>query len=163
MKVKALIIACAVIAQASCSSASFRAENASPDVKKFFGEKIIGIIDGAESAASYKVKPEKMKVPMGKLIHGYSVISAGPALTGSQIERLRNILLDEKTYDFKWAKKSFVFPDYAIVLKKGTEELTLFVDFNRKEFLFVYNEQELVEDFDNAEKQVKNLVDDIFR
>lgn len=164
MRIKFFIIACIIIIQAGCPATVVRkAENAAPEVKSFFGDKILEIIDGAGSADSYKVKTEKMKVPMGKNICGYPVISQGPALNSSQISTLKNILLDEKTYDFKWAKKAFVFPDYAIVLKKGNEELILLIDFYRKEFLFVYNGKELVEDFDNAEKQVRKLVDEIFR
>lgn len=152
-----------VVSQISCSTVTHKAENASPEVKKFFGETILGIIDGAESSASYKVKTEKMKIPMGKNICGYPVISQGPALDASQIAVLKDILLDENTYDFKWAKKSFVFPDYAIVLKKGNDQVTVLIDFYRKEFLFVYQGKELVEDFDKAEKRVKKLVDDIFK
>ncbi len=163
MKIRIPIIVCMVIAQISCSTVTHRAENATPEVKNFFGDVILGIIDGADKAASYKVKTEKMKIPMGKNIYGYPVISEGPALDSSQLAVFKNILLDENTYDFKWAKKSFVFPDYAIVLKKGNEEVIVFIDFYRKELLFVYKGKELVEDFDNAEKQVKKLVDDIFR
>ena len=163
MKIKIFIIACIVLAQVSCSAGMHKAENATPEVKKFFGINILNIIDGAESASSFKVKPEKMKVLIGKNLYGYPVIAKGPALSDSQLSELKDILLNEDTYDFKWAKKSFVFPDYAIVLKKGKEEVTVFVDFYRKELLFVYNGQELVEDFDNAEKQVRKLVDDIFR
>jgi len=51
----------------------------------------------------------------------------------------------------------------AIVQKKGADEVTILIDFYRKVLLFVYKGKDLVEDFDNAEKQVKTLVDDIFR
>lgn len=163
MKLHILLSFMVFIAFISCSSTGYRDMPLSDEVKKFFGEKNIGIIMDADKALPYKVKPQKDKTGVVKNIYGFPVTAEGPALTAGQMDRFKSILLDDKTYDFKWAKKAFVFPDYAIVLKKGDSELTVLIDFYRKELLFISDNKELIEDFDNAEKQMKDLVNEIFK
>lgn len=136
---------------------------ASPGVLNFFGEKITGIITGADKGYSCRVKPEKTKNTGIKTIEGYPLVEEGPALSADDLLELKNILLDEKTYDFKYAKKAFVFPEYAFVLVKGNEQVTVFFDFYRKEVLFVHEGRELVEDFDNAEKDVRAFISRFFK
>ena len=161
MKLRILLSFMVFVATISCSSADYRDKPPADEVKKFFGEKNIGIITDAEKGIPYKLKPQKIKTE--KNIHGFPIIAEGTALTTAQLNRFKTILLDEKTYDFKWAKKAFVFPDYAVVLKKGDAELIVFIDFYRKELLFISDGKELIEDFDDAEKQVKSLMDEIFK
>ena len=107
--------------------------------------------------------PEKTKDKSIAAICGYPVINNGPELPASELAGLKRILLDEKTYDFKYAKKAFVFPDYAFVLFKGSEQVAVLFDFYRKEVLFVNEGKELVEDFDNAEKDVRNITDRLIK
>jgi hypothetical protein len=146
-----------------CSTSPGIVDDTPAEVKKFFGERITGIIKESVSAASFRLKPEKTKDDKVKNIHGFPVVSEGPGLTETQIASLKRILLDEKTYDFKYSKRAFVFPEYAVILKNGNDSVAVLIDFYRKEFLFVNENRELVEDFDNAEKQLKMLLDDIFK
>jgi len=152
-----------ILINLNCSTPTRRSGDIPQDVKNFFGDRITGIIEGAESASSFRLKPEKTKDVKIENIHKFPVVSRGPVLTENQIVTLKNILLDEKTYNFKYAKRAFVFPEYAIVLKKGNDSVTVLVDFYRKEFLFVDGDRELVEDFDSAENQLKALIDEIFK
>jgi hypothetical protein len=163
MKLRILLSLFVFISIISCSSAGYRDRPVADEVKKFFGEKNISIIMDADKALAYKVKPRKTRETGIKNLYGYPVTAGGPVLSSVQMDRFKTILLDEKTYDFKWAKKAFVFPDYAIELKKGDTVLTVFIDFYRKELLFVSDGKELIEDFDNAEKEMKSLMDEIFK
>ncbi len=150
-----------IIIVSGCSSAVSRAD-VPANVKNFLGEKILAIIIDADSCMPFMVKPEKTKDTKVKCLHGFPVTKEGPALPVDELNKLKRILLDEKTYDFKYAKRAFVFPEYAFVFSKGNEEVIVFFDFYRKEVLLVNEGKELVEDFDNAENDVRAVIDRIF-
>lgn len=133
-------------------------------VKTFFGEEILTILSDPDSVLSYKVKPvtKKNKTAKDKL-YKYPIVKRGPKLDKDQILYLKNIILNEKTYDFKYSKRGFLFPEYAFEFIKGEKKVLVFVCFNRNELMFYYKKKELIEDFDSALKEVKELVHKLFK
>lgn len=132
-------------------------------VKEFFGEEILSIISSPDYVESYKVKPLVQKNKKEKnVLYKYPIVKKGPRLSKQQITYLTSILLNEKTYDFKYSKRGFLFPEYAFEFVKGSKKMLLFVCFNRNELMFYYNDKELIEDFDTALKKVKKLMDQLF-
>lgn len=130
-------------------------------VSNFLGSEIFEIISKPDIIESYQVDPKKKAE--GEKLYVFPIIRQGQNLTADQMSNLKSVLLNDGTYDFKLAKKGFIFPEFAFKIIKADKEVLLFVCYYRKELMFVYDKKELKEDFDSAEPDMRKLTDQLFK
>ncbi len=138
-----------------------KGRSASPKtVAEFLGSDVIEIISGPDSIESFRTNLQRTN--RGETLAGFPIIERGRALSREQIERLKTVLLDEKTYRFGVVKKCLFLPEYGFKIRKGTSEVILLLCFSCEELKIVIGGVERLEDFDNATPQLRRLVDELF-
>ncbi|MBN1534034.1 MAG: hypothetical protein JXA20_15295 [Spirochaetes bacterium] len=133
----------------------------SASVRHFLGSDILNILKNAHRVQSYRIDYHKSTKTEGTL-GGYPVIAAGEELVPKQVEILRSVFLDERTYCFDVIKKCLFLPEYAFRLMWGDEECLLLVSYSCKEVTFIHGGRERLEDFDSAVPVVRLLTHSLF-
>jgi hypothetical protein len=130
-------------------------------VKNFLGSDILHIVENAHRVQSYRIDYRRSSKKEGTL-GGYPVIATGSELVPKQVEILRSVFLDERTYRFDVIKKCLFLPEYAFRLMWGDEECLLLVSYTCKEVTFMHGGREKLEDFDSAVPVVRLLTHGLF-
>ncbi len=154
----------------ACISCEWRLPDAMKDTKgrsaspktvaEFLGSDVIEIISGPDSIESFRVNLQRTN--QGESLAGFPILERGKALSRAQIERLKTVLLDERTYRFGVVKKCLFLPEYGFKIRKGNSEVILLLCFSCEELKIVIGGVERLEDFDNATPQLRRLVDELF-
>ena len=152
----------------NCSDSGQTAAKPQPDpvqsneqkLNAFLGE-MREIINGAERVESYQVKMKQVNATQNT-IAGYPIVKKGTNLNVEQVALLKKVLLSADTYDFERVKKNFLLPEYAFVIKKGNQSVTVLIDYYRNEILFRYGTTEKKEDFDNARESMMKITQALF-
>jgi hypothetical protein len=133
----------------------------SANVKNFLGRDILNIVENAHRVQSYRVDFHRSAKKDGTL-GGYPVIATGSELAPKQVEILRSVFLDERTYRFDVIKKCLFLPEYAFRMMWGDDECLLLVSYSCKEVTFIHGGSEKLEDFDSAVPVVRLLTHSLF-
>lgn len=121
--------------------------------------KAYSIIKNADRVQFFALNPIKKPDSNKKKIGDYVILKEGKFLDEEHRRQFISILMDDNTYDFKYAKRGFSFPDYGAIIERDGKAVHLLIDFRRKELVFLYDGKEYKEDFDSAEKQIKAIAD----
>ena len=111
-----------------------------PLVRENLSEKTLSVLEGAEKVLSFSVsdsgglRPDPEKAIASDFVRG----EAGAELDAKQVERLRSVLYDEKSFRFNQdvSKCRFV-PHLSFQLKAGIDTLEALVSFSCNQVLFV--------------------------
>ena len=127
---------------------------------RFLGSDIIEILKAPESIESYRV--ELHKTNRAGSLGGYPVHQRGPALNARQITQISSLLLDEQSYLFDVVKKCLFLPEYAFKAVRGGKSVVILICFSCEELLFVYENREILEDFDRVTPKMRSLIEELF-
>ncbi len=133
---------------------------ASPKMVRFLGADVVEILQAPERIESYRVGMRKSR--QGDTIGGYPVLGRGPALSAAQVTQLASLLLDEHSYLFDVVKKCLFLPEYAFRAVRGGKNVVVLICFSCEELLFVYENREILEDFDRITPKVRTLIAELF-
>ncbi len=130
-------------------------------VKEFLGDEILAIVTNPDKILSFQLNPQDDQGP--EMLGPNEITGTGPALSPQQSKILIDVILDEKTYDFTSAKRSFLVPTFGFKFIKGDKEVALLVDAQyRNEVMFVFNGKEKKEDCDRAKLVLQKLTKELF-
>ena len=134
----------------------------SQKVADFLGSNLLDILSSLDSIESYQISPKK--ADSTNQVEGYPVIKKLPVLSKDQMELLKSILLDEKTYLFDEVKKSLFIPEYAFLLKSVKGQAVLLICPSSDVLQFIADGKKILEDYDGAEdskNKLRGLIEDL--
>lgn len=130
-------------------------------VRKFLGSEILAIVSKPDKVLSFRVNPRDDEG--AEMLGPHEITQKGPRLSFHQQQRLINILLNEQTYDFTSAKRSFLVPKFGFRFFKGSQSVDLLVDAQyRKELMFCFKGETKKEDCDSVCKLLRKLESELF-
>jgi hypothetical protein len=133
-------------------------------VKEFLGSEIIEILSNPASVQTFVVGPElaESTVPEKNRLGGFPILKEGPKLTPEQIKPFQTLVLDKGSYFFERDKRCLFRPDTGLYFVKGEKDVEMLISFSCAKWLFFYDGNEKMEDFDPAYKPLKKLRDSWF-
>jgi len=133
-------------------------------VKEFLGSEIIEILSNPERVQTFVVGPElaESTVPEKNQLGGFPILKEGPKLTPEQIKPFQTLVLDKGSYFFERDKRCLFRPDTGLYFIKGEKDVEVLISFYCAKWLFFYQGDEKMEDFDPAYKPLKKLRDSWF-
>ncbi|MHC5020933.1 MAG: hypothetical protein ACYTGX_12645 [Planctomycetota bacterium] len=146
-------------------------EPAAPDdpggltVLRFLGKQRAAAITRATRAESFRVAAWGGGKGVAGDLHGHKITAQGPALTTAQLDELRRMILDEKSYLFPVAKECEFEPGVAIRLYGGDPKLLpvdVLLCFSCDEWEFHGHGDAAHEDFDPVRPALVKLVRALF-
>lgn len=95
-------------------------------------------------------------------IGGFPILTQGPSLLSEQMEEIRLILTDPRTYNFQTSKLCMFEPGVVFLLHRGSEVVTLLLCFTCDELAIRTGRESKGEDFDFARPRLVTLVKQLF-
>lgn len=129
-------------------------------VTKFLGASMLGVISAPDSVEALRLEP-RLGVALEN-VDGFKILKKGPALTPAQIDLLKNLILDEKSYDFAEAKRHPMDPTISFKFKKGADVVYVSVSFDGNLWQFSGFGQKQIEDNDPVRKDLLSLAEALF-
>ena len=136
-----------------------------PRVQQFLGCKIIQVLAQPERVESFKVKSNKNpNLPPEIRLGEYPIEPDGQGrnLNDMEIKNLQGWFFAEKNYHFGMEKRCRFRPDMGLHFVKGDEAVEVLFSFSCNLWLFVYKEEEKLEDFDPVQTELTALRDSLF-
>jgi hypothetical protein len=132
-------------------------------VEKFMGCDIARIIAQAEQVNSFKVKGlEDTNLPASQKLGPFPIEASGANLNPAQIGKLQQLIFDEHSYVFGAEKRCRFQPEMGLRFIQGNNRVDLLISLTCSSWLFVRNEQQLLEDFDPVAQDLQQLYSDLF-
>jgi hypothetical protein len=129
-------------------------------VNKFLGNSMMSVISAPDSVQALRLEP-RLGVALEN-VDGFKILKQGPALTAAQVELLKNIIHDEKSYDFDHVKRHPMDPTVSFRFKKGNDVVHVSVSFAGNLWQFSGFGQKQVEDNDAVRAELLKLAQELF-
>lgn len=121
---------------------------------------MMGVINAPDSVQALRLEP-RLGVAIEN-VDGFKILKQGPVLSAAQVDLLRNIIHDEKSYDFDHVKRHPMDPVVAYRFKKGNDVVHVSVSFAGNLWQFSGFGQKHVEDNDAVRAELLKLAQELF-
>lgn len=128
-------------------------------VNKFLG-KMAGVIAAPESVQALRLEPRLGNA--AENVDGFKILKKGPMLSAAQIDLLKSLIQDEKSYDFLHVKRHPMDPTISFLFKKGSDSVYVSVSFDGNLWQFSGFGQKAVEDNDAVRSELLGLAEELF-
>lgn len=128
-------------------------------VKKFLGT-ALGVISAPDSVQALRLEP-RLGVALEN-VDGFKILKKGPMLSAAQIDLLKSLIQDEKSYDFAHVKRHPMDPTISFLFKKGTDVVHVSVSFDGNLWQFSGFGKKEVEDNDAVRGELLKLAEELF-
>jgi hypothetical protein len=134
--------------------------NVSPRVLTFLTCKVVQIFSQPDRVESFLLKPKPdTSVPKINRLGSFPIEADGQGLNleGTNLEKLQKLVFSENSYHFGMEKRCQFRPDVGLHFVKGDEAAEILFSLDCNLWLFVYEENEKLEDFDPIQPQLTFL------
>ena len=136
-----------------------------PRVQQFLGCEIIQVLLQAERVESFEMQLDKNPdLPAENRLGEYPIKSGGQGrnLDDIEINNLRTLIFAEQSYHFGMEKRCRFRPNIGLHFVKGEEAVEILFSFACNLWLFVYKEEDKLEDFDPIQVKLVELHNSLF-
>jgi hypothetical protein len=134
-----------------------------PQVQQFLDCKIINILAQPEKVESFKVESkEDSALPERNRLGAYPIKEQGRKLTTEEIKDLQKLLFKKDSYHFGMEKRCRFKPDMGLHFVKGNEAVAILLSFACNLWLFVYQKEDKLEDFDPVQSELLKVANSLF-
>ncbi len=130
--------------------------NVSPRVLSFLTCKVVQILSQPEKVESFLLIPKAdTSVPRTNRLGRFPIKADGQGLNleGENLDKFKKLVFSEDSYRFGWKKKCRFSPDVGLHFVKGDKAVEVLFSLDCNLWLFVYGEEEKLEDFDPIQSQ----------
>ena len=133
-------------------------QQVAPRVIEFLTCDVIKILSLPDRVESYRVKSKPdISVELGNRLGRFPIVREGLNLKYPKLEKLQKLLFAKNSYVFQSEKRCRFRPGIGLHFIKGNEAVEILFDVPCRLWLFVYKQEEKLEDFDRIVDQLTFL------
>jgi len=134
-----------------------------PQIVKFLSKEKLQVILQATEVRTYLTESTATS---STGLNGYGITGMGNNLSPSEINILKNLVVDSKGYNFSIKKRCMIMPKFGFSFHYKKQQVNLLISFQCKQWLFTFAKDKpqgfKLEDFDQIKSKLEKLVKRIF-
>jgi len=133
-------------------------------VKNFLGAEVIQILSKPDDVESFLVGPElaESTIPERSQLGGFPILKVGSTLKKEQLETFQSLVLDEKSYLWKSAKRCLFRPEIGLRFIKGEDVVEILLSNWCSLWSFVHQGKQKIEDYDPISAKLEDFCTSLF-